>query len=175
MTEAHAGPPSITIRREGGFRFRVRFDHARFRDLVTDEPPPLGGGTAPGPAALLGAAVGNCLASSLVFCLEKSRLEVRDLEAEVEVHTARNEQGRLRIPSIRVRLVPSLAPEDRAKMDRCLERFESFCTVTESVRAGIDVQVVVEPQAASVEPQPVAGPDHGPAGAVAEEMISKKG
>ena len=29
---------------------------------------------------------------------------------------------------------------------RCLEIFESFCTVTESVRHGIDVAVAVEPE-----------------------------
>jgi hypothetical protein len=32
-------------------------------------------------------------------------------------------------------------------MRRCLELFEDFCTVTQSVRGGIDVQVQVEPQA----------------------------
>lgn len=35
--------------------------------------------------------------------------------------------------------------EGRERMGRCLEIFESFCTVTESVRQGIDVKVSVEP------------------------------
>jgi hypothetical protein len=30
-------------------------------------------------------------------------------------------------------------------MQRCLELFEEFCVVTQSVRAGIEVDVVVEP------------------------------
>jgi hypothetical protein len=33
----------------------------------------------------------------------------------------------------------------RSRMARCLDLFESFCTVTESVRHGIDVSVKVQP------------------------------
>ena len=146
MSDTHEHPPTITIRREGGFRFRVRFDHERMRDIVTDEPPPLGTGSAPNPPALLGAAVGSCLASSLLFCLQKAHLEVHDLEADVEVRTARNEQGRLRISDIQVVLAPGVNPGVSLKSNRCLELFESFCVVTESVRNGIDVRVTVEPR-----------------------------
>jgi hypothetical protein len=32
-------------------------------------------------------------------------------------------------------------------MQRCLELFEDFCVVTQSVRAGINVEVDVEPTA----------------------------
>ena len=56
----------------------------------------------------------------------------------------RNERGRLRIGEIRVRLAPDVAPEQRERMSRCLELFEDFCTVTQSIRQGIAVNVEVE-------------------------------
>lgn len=133
-----------TIAQEGGYRFRVRFDEASIPDLVTDEPPPLDKGAGPNPGRLLAAAIGNCLAASLLFRLEKARVSVQRVEAVVDMTIARNEEGRLRVRGVTVRIAPTVASEDRERMGRCLDLFESFCTVTESVRHGIDVQVSVE-------------------------------
>ena len=47
----------------------------------------------------MGAAVGNCLAASLLFCLEKARVPVTDIRARVEGYVVRNESGRLRVGS----------------------------------------------------------------------------
>lgn len=49
---------------------------------------------------------------------------------------------------IHVTLAPEVTAEVRDRMGRCLEVFESFCVVTESVRRGIDVAVRVEPATA---------------------------
>jgi uncharacterized OsmC-like protein len=70
MTEAAAKPSRTSLTREEGFRFRVRFDQDGMGELVTDEPPPLGQGRGPDPSRLLAAAIGNCLAASLLFCIE---------------------------------------------------------------------------------------------------------
>jgi hypothetical protein len=43
-------------------------------------------------------------------------------------------------------MMPTVGAEMREKMGRCLELFESFCTVTQSVRHGIEVTVAVEPR-----------------------------
>jgi len=112
--------------------------------LVTDEPPPLGKGAGPNPGRLLAAAIGNCLASSLLFCLQKARVDVHRVDAVVDMTVARNPDGRLRIQGVSVRLAPEVPAEARERMGRCLELFESFCTVTESVRRGIDVKVSVD-------------------------------
>lgn len=135
--------------REEGFRFSVRFGRDGVPALVTDERPPLGAGTGPDPSELLAAAVGNCLASSLLFCLQKARLEVAGLAGEVWTTTVRNPQGRLRLGGIQVRLSPSVGPGVREAMSRCLEVFESFCIVTESVRQGIPISVTVEAREAA--------------------------
>jgi organic hydroperoxide reductase OsmC/OhrA len=109
-----------------------------------DELPPLGEANGPNPARLLAAAVGSCLSASLLFCLRKSRIEVADLSTTVEATIVRNARGRLRIGGLRVRLAPELSLEQRERMGRCLDLFQDFCMVTESVREGIPVEVEVE-------------------------------
>ena len=58
--------------------------------LLFDEPEPLGHNRAPNAAAVLGAAVGDCLATSLAFCLKKSRIDLNGLTAHVTTHVTRN-------------------------------------------------------------------------------------
>jgi uncharacterized OsmC-like protein len=133
-----------TLAREAGYRFRVRFDREGLPDLTTDETPPLGEGKGPNPTRLLAAAVGNCLAASLLFCLGKARLSVDGMEAEVVTAFTRNEEGRLRIGDIQVRLLPHWTEETAAKARRCLEIFEDFCPVTHVVRYGVPIKVSVD-------------------------------
>jgi uncharacterized OsmC-like protein len=112
--------------------------------LQVDEPPPLGAGEGPNAAALLSAAVGNCLAASLAFCLNRSRVDVSGLDVEVQTRIVRNDAGRFRIGGITVKLKPGIGAGDPAKYARCLELFEDFCIVTASVRNGIPIDVAVE-------------------------------
>jgi organic hydroperoxide reductase OsmC/OhrA len=142
MDERHF---TVTLSRDEGYEFRARFDDESFAEILLDEPPPLGAGHGPNAARVLGAAVGNCLAASLLFCLAKARVDVGDLTATVTGTVARNEKGRLRITGIRVVLSPAVRPADRERITRCLDLFEDFCLVTASVRAGLNVQVEVMP------------------------------
>ena len=113
---------------------------------TVDEPMPIGRGAGPNAARLLAAAVGNCLAASLLFCLEKARVPIDHLEAHVEGTFERDDRNRLRIAGLSVTLMPDLGVEEgpTPRFDRCLDIFEDFCVVTQSVRAGIDVEVRVE-------------------------------
>jgi organic hydroperoxide reductase OsmC/OhrA len=144
MSESAEKTSRTTLRREEGYRFRVRFDHEGMPDLLTDEAPPIGEGKGPNPSRLLATAVANCLAASLLFCLEKARLSLEGLEAEVVTEFTRNEAGRLRIGGIHVRLSPQWTGETAVKAQRCLGIFESFCVVTESVRHGVPITVEVD-------------------------------
>lgn len=132
----------VQITRTKQFEFLVRFpDLPTEVTLVTDEAPPLGTGHGPNPAALLGAAVGNCLAASLVFCLQKRRAHVDRIDAEVAVRISRNERGRYRIDAIDVELAPGVPIDEADRLLLCEELYEDFCIVTESVRRGIPVNV----------------------------------
>ena len=139
----------VNLRFAGGYEFVASFaDEDKLPPLVFDEPVPLGEGAGPNAAAVLAAAIGDCLSSSFAFCLRKVRLEPVDLKADVVAHVARNEQGRFRISSIDVELSPEVLEQDRPRMQRCQQLFEDFCVVTESVRRGIPVNVkIVEPVA----------------------------
>jgi organic hydroperoxide reductase OsmC/OhrA len=152
MSQDHALDTRVSITRDGQYRLRVRFHHGRVPDLFTDEPPPLGEGGGPAPQELLAAAIGSCLCSSLLFCMQKSRLEPRDLVADVVVSTARNAQGRLRVERVQVELVPTVTPEVREKMARCVELFRSFCIVSESVQQGFPVHVELAPREIATAP-----------------------
>lgn len=136
---------SLVLEQRERFLFDVTFDDPRWPTLRLDEPPPLGDGLAPDASRALGAAIGNCLAASLLFCLQKARVPVTGLRAEVRGELLRNEKGRLRIASVRVVLRPSVEGVPAERLTRCLDLFEDFCVVTQSVREGIDVEVLVEP------------------------------
>lgn len=137
-----AGDFTLHIEQVAGFDFRVRFDKERYAELHFDEPPPLGGDTAPNPVRVLAAAIGDCLSASLVFCLKRRGVVATGLRSEVHVQLVRNEHKRLRVGKIDVSIHPGASIPDEA-LQACLESFEDFCVVTQSVRAGIDVVVNV--------------------------------
>ena len=135
---------SVTLTHRRGYVFSADYLEGP-PSLVVDESAPLGEGEGPNPTRLLATAVAHCLGSSLLFCLRKQRIEPTALTVRAECDLERNERGRLRIGGIRVMLGLEVNEEERARMGRCLELFQDYCVVTESVRKGIPVQVAVEP------------------------------
>lgn len=134
---------TLALHQQDAYRFEVRFDDPALPALVTDEPAPLGAGAGPNPARLLGAAVANCLAASLLFALRKFGNRAEPLRATATVELARNARGRLRIARIGVDLALGARAETLRALERVLGQFEDFCIVTQSVRAGIAVDVTV--------------------------------
>jgi uncharacterized OsmC-like protein len=133
---------TVSLRQEDRYVFANEFGGAA-PVLHSDEPPPLGGGTGPSPVQLLEAAVGNCLAASLVFALQKFKEPGEPVNARVEAIVGRNGQNRLRVQRLKVRLELAVSGGVTDRLKRVLEQFEAFCTVTESVRAAIPVDVEV--------------------------------
>lgn len=108
----------------------------------SDEPEPVGKSSAPSTPALLAAAVGHCLSASLVEMLRRSHVEVLGCRTEAIAVVAPNNEGLPRIRRVEVTVTPDIgAPSPRTA--RCEELFEKYCTVTSSVREGVEVQVVV--------------------------------
>ena len=124
-----------------GYRFRAEFDVESIPNLLVDEITPIGESFGPNPARLLAVAVGHCLSSSLLFCLSKARVEIRSLETTVKTSIDRNKEGRLRIKKIDVHIDLDVEEEDKTRVSRCLKIFEDYCTVTQSVRKGISINV----------------------------------
>lgn len=134
---------TITMEQVAGLEFRVTFDWPEAGELTVDEPAPLGGQRGPNASRLLAAAVGNCLSASLLFCLQRSKVELGQVRTRVEGSLARNDRGRLRIAGFRTRIELPVGAEERERLTRCLGLFEDYCVVTASVRQGIPVEVEV--------------------------------
>lgn len=135
---------TLSVDQVHDYEFRVTFDKPELGGLTLDEPPPLGKDRGPNPARLLAAAIANCLCASLLFCTRRARVELGPIHAEVKMQLVRNENKRLRVGKVEVVIDPRLSEAEREKAARCLEIFEDFCIVTQSVREGIDISVSVE-------------------------------
>lgn len=134
----------LTLTLREGFQFDTEFDGEKMANLLFDEPSPLGEDEGPNAARVLGAAIGNCLSASLLFCLRKARVNVEGMQTEIHGRVVRNEKGRFRIGGVSARLITAIPPEDQQRINRCLEVFEDFCIVSASVRKGIDIDVEVD-------------------------------
>jgi uncharacterized OsmC-like protein len=148
MSETRDHHVVVTLVR--GYEFIAEFlDCPGSSAILLDEPQPLSGNRAPNAAALLGAAVGDCLAASLTSGLRKSRATVEGMTATVVTHVTRNEAGKLRISGIDVELVPQVAGAGATSLESCESLLEDLCIVTESVRQGVPVSVSVKPHQAA--------------------------
>jgi uncharacterized OsmC-like protein len=132
------------LKRVDGYKFKAEFDAESIPDLIVDELKPIGKSSAPNPTRLLSVAVGHCLSSSLLYCLSKARIPVIDLETTVKTTLGMNEQGYLRIKNLDVQMHLCVDEKDKVSVSRCLNVFENYCTVTQSVRKGIAVTVNIK-------------------------------
>ena len=144
MSSDAEGRFTVELEQQEGFEFLVRFDLDDVPDLHVDEPEPLGHGRGPNPSRLLAAGVANCLSASLLFCLQKSKVEGAKVRSTVSGQLVRNERKRLRIGDLDVKInVHGVGAEDESRLERCLSLFEDYCVVTASVKEGIAVNVEV--------------------------------
>ncbi|MBN2334527.1 OsmC family protein [Candidatus Bathyarchaeota archaeon] len=134
---------NVSMKRMEGFKFEVDFGLEGVQPLVMDEPQPVGENTGPNASKLLAAAMGNCLTASLMFCLQKARAEVGDIETKVDGVLRRNLQGRWRIAEINVEISPEVGAEYDNKFERCHGLFEDFCVVSKSIEQGIPINVKI--------------------------------
>lgn len=134
----------LVLQQEGPYAFRIDFAGTDLTALHSDEPPPLGEGRGPSPSALLLASIANCLSASLLFALRKYRNTPGPLRTEIVATPTRNADGRLRIPKAFVTLQLAEGNEHYTQLERILTQFENYCTVTQSVRDGIEVEVTVK-------------------------------
>ena len=146
---------SFSLEQQDAFAFLVRFDKD-IPALLTDEPPPLGGNAGPNPSRLIAAGVANCLCASLLFALKKFKNDPGKVTGTVTARLGRNEEKRLRIEGMTVEIGFAAAADALTNVDRVLEQFEDFCVVTQSVRSGFPVDVIVRDGAGRVLKGPAA-------------------
>jgi uncharacterized OsmC-like protein len=131
------------------YRFEVTYPETSLRPLTVDEPAPVGGGDGPDPARALAGAVGHCLSTTLFNTLERSRVPTTPIRTTVTVSFGRNAAGRKRVVGLEARIeCAPLNESDRDRFNRGVAIFEDYCTVTGSVRQGIQVRTELRPPAA---------------------------
>jgi organic hydroperoxide reductase OsmC/OhrA len=133
---------NVSMKRISEFKFEVDFGIDGV-SLIMDEPHPVGNNTGPNASKILAAAIGNCLTASLLFCLQKARVEVGEINTRVSGLLRRNQNGRWRISQINVDITPMVVEEFNKQFDRCNELFEDFCIVSKSIEQGIPIKVKV--------------------------------
>ncbi len=129
-----SSPITVTLVQQQDYRFDIHFGY---------EPAPLGTGLGPSPVQLLCAAVGNCLSDSLLFALRKFKQAPEPIRCEITAEVGRNPEGRMRVRSMAARLTLGVPATSLVHLDRVLDQFEAYCTVTQSVGQGIPIAIEV--------------------------------
>jgi uncharacterized OsmC-like protein len=128
-----------------GFKFRSQAfegDLEHGAHVLTDEPDPVGSNAGPSTPAMLAMAVGHCLSASLVETLRHAGIHVKELRTEAISVVAPNEDGLPRIKQINVSIRP-VVDKESGNIKRCIDVFEKYCTVCQSIRPAIPVHVEV--------------------------------
>ena len=131
---------NVSMKRISGFKFDIDFG-IDGGSLIMDEPHPVGESSGPNASKVLAAAMGNCLTASLLFCLQKARVKVGDINTQVSGFLRRNQNGRWRISQINVDITPIVEDKFDKQFDRCKDLFEDFCIVSKSIEQGIPIKV----------------------------------
>lgn len=132
----------VQLRQRQDYQFDIQFGGA-IPAIMGDEPAPLGAGMGPSPVQLLAAAVGNCLSDSLLFALRKFKQAPEPIHTDVYAEVGRNAEGRLRVLQMRAVLTLGVPAASLEYLQRVLDTFEAYCTVTQSVGQGIPVALEV--------------------------------
>jgi len=133
---------TVTLAQQKDYQFEIHFDGVT-ATVLGDEPPPLGASQGPSPVHLLCAAVGNCLSDSLLFALRKFKQSPDPIRCSVQAQVGRNAEGRMRVLEMIASLHLGVPAAQLEHLDRVLEQFENYCTVTQSVRQGIPIELIV--------------------------------
>lgn len=142
QAERHFG---VHLEFAGGFKFvsqAYEGDARHGEPVLSDEPDPIGTNAGPSTPAMLAMAVGHCLSASLVETLRHAGIHVQTLTTEAVSVVAPNEEGLPRITHINVSIRPVVEKESR-NIQRCIDVFERYCTVCQSIRPAIPVHVEV--------------------------------
>ena len=136
------GEIRVSLTQQSDYQFLIDFG-AGLPQLLADEPAPLGHDQGPAPSHMLVSAAANCLAASLLFSLRKVKQAPEPIRAEAVGRIERNAGGRLRMSTIEVTLHLGRKAAEMDHLQRVLDTFEEFCTVSQSIKTGVDVQVAV--------------------------------
>jgi len=135
----------IGIKLEEEMTYRCDLGKMRMEDLFIDETHnKYSDKIGPTPSSLLALSVLSCLAASFTFCLKKKGFTLKELEGKAEVVIRRNEKGFWRVKAIDINIIPKIDdPNMLKRADKCMKFFKQYCIISESLRAGMEVNVKI--------------------------------
>ena len=97
-----------------------------------------GEGKVPSPVEMFLSAVGSCLIMAFIYCLHLSRVVLNpdDFQVKVSGKLGRIAE-RLRVISVEAEFILRNVKKDSQKIQKCFQKFQPFCILSESVAAGI--------------------------------------
>jgi organic hydroperoxide reductase OsmC/OhrA len=137
---------AVHLEHQGRYRFTSQASEdgvLHGAPYASDEPDPVGDNAGPSTPALLGSALGHCLSAALLEALKHAHIDVSDCETDAVAVVIPNEKGLPRIDHVEVTIRPRI-PASSRKADHCADIFQNYCTVTQSVKRGVDVRVQVD-------------------------------
>ncbi len=136
----------VKVKLERDMIFKYDLGELKLRECIIDETNKVESEMlGPNAAHLVALAVLGCLSSSYIFCFNKKGFSVEDLEAEANITIFRNAKGFQRVKKIDVSINPKIdSPEMRKRAVQCQKMFEQYCTITASIREGIEVNVNID-------------------------------
>lgn len=128
-----------------GFTAKTR----QFDGLAIDEPEEFhGDDRGPSSVEYLGVAIGGCLGTSFSYCLKRMEVPIKTMSIAIDVdlhHEEIDDGNFLRITGITAEMNVTLKnDEDSELLDLCIESYKKYCVVTQSVIAGIPVDVQIK-------------------------------
>lgn len=96
-----------------------------------------GDDSAPTPIEVFLSSVGSCLIMSFIYCLYLSGVHLKPDDFDVRVSGAIGRvNNRLRLVNVKTEFLIK-TKEDRVKIEKCFEKFQPFCILSESIKSGI--------------------------------------
>jgi putative redox protein len=132
----------IALSYQGNQQFVATARH--FRNIIIDEPESFhGDDQAPSPIEYFLIGTGSCIASSLIYCLNKNNVKFSDYEVIVDgrlKHTG----PKLLLKLVNISITINFHIKDeksRKSAEDCLNRFQSHCPLSDSIINGIPLQL----------------------------------
>ncbi|MGV9173528.1 MAG: OsmC family protein [Promethearchaeia archaeon] len=119
-----------------------------FSNIHMDEPESFHGtnkGPSPVEYFLLG--IGGCMASTFVFCCQKNEIEIHDISITIDGQLTHREdrENLLQFQKIEgyIMFIPKHGEQNKQAIKQCINDFQKYCVVSNSLRQGIPLSVNV--------------------------------
>ncbi|MFW9949783.1 MAG: OsmC family protein [Candidatus Thorarchaeota archaeon] len=115
----------------------------QFTDIDIDEPHSFHG-TDLGPSSVeyLLIGIGGCLSTTFIYCLQKRKIILKNLEVIIDGKLGhKNQKRKLRLLEVNVTLQYSIEENNSLKIQTCIKEFQQHCIVSNSIKEGFPINV----------------------------------